>query len=381
MYKDNLFISYSHVDYAWANKLYVDLEKRGYSVFLDTERLNPGRKWNKDLQIALRSCQHLLVIWSSNAEKSQWVTMEMAYFETDRQEDAARLHIHLNLEGENNVFSDYQKINLIRDNKVDASKVEDLENHPGLWTNVVDRIERSIADEDGATPVYKLILASTLDRLVSISLNHAPAFAPAYGQTLKAMGVRDDETDAWKSELTKYYGAERSLWKPFGGSRLIDDLLADLKEKIDKQKGAPRFRWKEVDAAFWGSQDEMNSEIQRLAGQMTLVVVDPISLYDEDVRRRWDTVRHQLMDDRTMISVLAPFPLPPVAGHLRELIRGSTQDLYDLFYTPPFVAAPPAHINVCALDDLDLRRLLGSALRAQFAAKPAPSVFVKASIE
>jgi hypothetical protein len=381
MSKDKVFISYSHLDFAWAKKLHDDLVGRNFSVFLDTERLNAGRKWNKDLQSAIRNSEHLLVIWSPNAEKSQWVSMEMAYFESDKQDDATRLHIHLNLDGENTVFSDYQKINLIRDKHVDPSKIADLDNYPGLWSSVIDRIDRSISDEDGTPPVYKLILTSTLDTLVSIPLDHAPAFAPAYEVTLKAIGVRNDNSDLWKSELKKYYSADRSLWRPFGGTKAIGDLLTDMKVKIDQQKGAPKFRWKEVDPSFWGSQDQMNSEIQHLAGQMTMVVVDPVSLYDEDVRRRWDAVRHQLMDDRTMISVLAPFPLPAVAGHLRELIKGSTQDLYDFFYTPPFIAAPPlTHINVCALDDLDLRRLLGSALRAQFAAKPTPSVFVKGSI-
>ena len=379
MFKDKVFISYSHLDHPWAQKLFDGLQQRGFSVFLDTERLTPGRKWNKDLQVALRASQHLVVIWSSNAEQSQWVTMEMAFFESDKQDDATRLHVHVNLDSENKVFSDYQKINALRDKQI--SNVADLQNHPGVWSGLLDRLERAIADEDGTPPVYRLILTSTAAALSSVALNHAPAFAPSYGQTLAALGVRNDPSDAWKTELEKYYGTSRSVWRPFGGTTPIGDLLTELKEKIDKQKGAPKFRWKDVDESFWGTQDEMNAEIQRLAGQLTLVVVDPVALYDEDVRKRWDAVRHQLVDDRAAISVLAPFPLPAPARHLRELIKGATQELFDLFYTPSFVASGPSHVNVCALDDLDLRRLLGSALRAQFAPKRTGSVFVNTSIE
>jgi hypothetical protein len=159
-------------------------------------------------------------------------------------------------------------------------------------------------------------------------------------------------------------------WRPFGGLQYIGGILDDLKGGIEAQKGAPRFVWWDIDDRCWGNQEQMNGALAELAGNLTLVIVDPISLYDEDVRARRDKVRYRLMDARTVISVLAPFPISPRAVHLRKLIKGSAEELYDVFYSPPFSAAT-------ALDHLDVQRLLGTVLGAEAVTTAPKSAFTE----
>src|SRR6185369_15693107 len=91
------FISYSHLDKPWAEKLAESLKARGYKdVFLDSERLEAGREWNKALLKDLVSSEHLIVIWSSNAKASEWVAHERARLEAARDKDNSRLIIHIN---------------------------------------------------------------------------------------------------------------------------------------------------------------------------------------------------------------------------------------------------------------------------------------------
>ena len=73
------------------------LKARGYTdVFLDPERLEAGREWNKALLKDLVSAEHLIVIWSSNAKASEWVAHERARLEAARDKDNSRLIIHIN---------------------------------------------------------------------------------------------------------------------------------------------------------------------------------------------------------------------------------------------------------------------------------------------
>jgi hypothetical protein len=65
-------------------------------VFLDSERLEAGREWNKALLKDLVSSEHLIVIWPSNAKASEWVAHERARLEAARDKDNSRLIIHIN---------------------------------------------------------------------------------------------------------------------------------------------------------------------------------------------------------------------------------------------------------------------------------------------
>jgi hypothetical protein len=377
-FKYKAFISYSHVDKAWAEKLAIDLKRSGYSnVFLDSVRLESGKEWNKALLRDLVQSEHLIVIWSSNAETSEWVSHERARFEAAKDDDPNRLIIHLQLDAQTKVFTAVQNIPLgVRPDKFNTL-------NPSQWNHAVQEITRSFQSLTGAKPVYRLILTSTLSRLRDIRLDYAPEFAPKFSDTLETIGVKaaGDNSDNWKQKLSAVYGNARSDWHPFGGAETIISILDQLKAAIDGQPGAPNFVWKDPGEGFWGSQEQLNEAIAELSGNLALVVVDPISLYDDQVRIRCDKVRYRLMVSQTIISILAPFPISPLAVHVRKLIKGSAEEIYDAFYSPPFAGGTALpHVNVCTLDQLDVQRLLRTALRSETATTVPQSPFTRTQL-
>ena len=75
------FISYSHLDSKWAEKLHADLVQRDFKVFLDTKRLVAGTDWEESLLQQLDGSRHLILRWSNqNAAASKWVTAEASLF-------------------------------------------------------------------------------------------------------------------------------------------------------------------------------------------------------------------------------------------------------------------------------------------------------------
>jgi len=106
----------------------------------------------------------------------------------------------------------YEAIDLLEKAGAYTSGINNLSG--GLWREVLDKVEEAI--RDNAIPVYTIVLTSTLSRLKSIPLNEQPnPLAPRYEKTLESIGIKVDDSDAWKKELEKYYGEDRSDWKPF----------------------------------------------------------------------------------------------------------------------------------------------------------------------
>ena len=80
LFKYSAFISYSSKDKAWATRLRTDLQQLldDKPVFLDTDRLEEGKPWNSQLTDALQDSEHIIVLYSENAHKSDWVKHEMS---------------------------------------------------------------------------------------------------------------------------------------------------------------------------------------------------------------------------------------------------------------------------------------------------------------
>jgi hypothetical protein len=354
---DDAFISYSLQDKDWADKLESDLKKRGLSVFRDTTRLKAGIEWDKALQGALSDSRHLIVLWSDNAKNSNWVQSEIVYFDRDRENDESRLLVFVNLQGRYEPKARIEAIDLLE-------KAGSYANGAGnvaqtLWLEVLNRIEDAIGHNE--LPVYTAVLTSTLARLREIPLTHQTNFAAKYGETLEVIGIKKDATDGWKKELEKYHGETRSMWRPFAGSKFIGEILDDLRNLVKKQ-GAPSFRWRPIGDEFWSDDAEaVRAQADKLVGALSAIVIDPLSLYDNDVLKRLETLRLRL-HGRSGVSILAPFSIPLVTQHFRTLIKNSTEDLYNQFYLVPFGnSLPRAQVSICE-DHLDFGKLIGNML-------------------
>jgi tetratricopeptide (TPR) repeat protein len=75
----NVFISYSHSDNEFVDRLEADIRQRGYGTWMDRLGLAGGHKWRRELQGALDRSQVVLVVLSPEAAASEYVQSEYGY--------------------------------------------------------------------------------------------------------------------------------------------------------------------------------------------------------------------------------------------------------------------------------------------------------------
>ena len=73
----HIFISYSHNDKDYVEKLEKKLIDEGFDVWVD-HRIDYGSQWPKEIQKALDACDAFVVVVSENAYESEWVQHEVA---------------------------------------------------------------------------------------------------------------------------------------------------------------------------------------------------------------------------------------------------------------------------------------------------------------
>lgn len=71
----DVFISYAREDKARAEQVARGLEGMGLDVFWDSE-IPPGQTWADYIEGKLSQCKAVIVLWSANSTKSQWVREE-----------------------------------------------------------------------------------------------------------------------------------------------------------------------------------------------------------------------------------------------------------------------------------------------------------------
>ena len=72
----HIFISYSHRDTDYAQRLANSLQSVGFNVWID-ERLDYGSQWPHELQTRLDSCDAFILIMTSRSYASEWVQNEL----------------------------------------------------------------------------------------------------------------------------------------------------------------------------------------------------------------------------------------------------------------------------------------------------------------
>ena len=73
----HIFISYSHKDTEYVEKLEAKLIEEGFNVWID-HRIDFGSQWPKAIQDALDACDAFIVVISENSYESKWVQNEVS---------------------------------------------------------------------------------------------------------------------------------------------------------------------------------------------------------------------------------------------------------------------------------------------------------------
>lgn len=75
----HVFISYSRNDASFAKLLSQQLNKAGYTTWVDKENIRAGRLWADEIENAIRGCDAFVVVASKEAVSSSWVRREIEY--------------------------------------------------------------------------------------------------------------------------------------------------------------------------------------------------------------------------------------------------------------------------------------------------------------
>src|SRR5689334_19704072 len=74
----DIFISYASIDRLFARRLADALEARGWSVWWDHSNLHGGEHFDRMIEDAITTARAVVVVWSPNSTKSDWVRAEAA---------------------------------------------------------------------------------------------------------------------------------------------------------------------------------------------------------------------------------------------------------------------------------------------------------------
>jgi hypothetical protein len=98
-------MSYSREDIARVRPLVVALRGLGYRVFFDVESIKVGDAWKKRLEISVRQSRTMVLCWSAQAKRSEFVQFEYAKAEGLGKKvlpwllDDARLPVMVEIQG------------------------------------------------------------------------------------------------------------------------------------------------------------------------------------------------------------------------------------------------------------------------------------------
>ena len=76
----HIFISYSHKDKEYVEKLEQKLIEEGFNVWID-HRIDYGSQWTEAIENAIDTCDAYIVVMSADAKKSPWVRREVIHAE------------------------------------------------------------------------------------------------------------------------------------------------------------------------------------------------------------------------------------------------------------------------------------------------------------
>jgi len=312
-----------------------------------------------------------LVLWSTAAKQSQWVDHEVALFAAStpfpgsKSVRSEQRMIFVLLDTENQPYNHLQQIADFKDANVYALGANQVDaQHPNLWPNVVNQVYNAVTDSMYFTPVPLLILATTYERLASLDVDESPQFAdlaPSLGKFLA-------DVDIAREQLLNQYGGTNAEWKPFAGSETIMTILNREREILNASATQIPFRWVPLSDKFWSSPDpdDVEAEINKMLANPSVIVIDPISLYDGRVFNRFRSLNRCFASEKVTIVVLSPFAMSKVVRAYRDQLKKLSLEFYTEFYEPGIRLRPNARWHISFGDDLYLKRSILTTLRTGF---------------
>lgn len=318
-FRYDVFISYSREDRDWADQVYRSLEA-GQSVFFDYQSLRAGDDWEEKIQSALEESRSLVLLWSDKAKSSDWVTREMWTFvnTANPKINPSRRFILINLQGLNNATKGYQQISR---QELQRAYEQQLPAKNADWRQAITEMR------DGLTAKKPVSVPLVVLTLALADLNNLPA--------PQCQRIQQD-LDLPEATLKARYGATRQDWQPYVGAPPISKLLDNIRDNVNNALAAHRIAWRDTPDAFWADMDSardfVNNEFNTC--DLSMLVVDPVAVYNIDVFQRLLLFQDSLMSDRRVIVTLPPWEAPQYLRRLRSMLANRASPYFDDYLQP-----------------------------------------------
>ncbi|MEJ7767483.1 MAG: toll/interleukin-1 receptor domain-containing protein [Chitinophagaceae bacterium] len=353
-----LFISYTNKDpdKIVAERLYNELNTPYFPVFLDKKRLDAGYSWNNQLNAELKSSKHLVVVWSSKANQSQWVQREIAFFSLKENSESLIFPVCMDIGWDT---YPQQAILDIKEAGFYPAKMDLFDQYV---IEIVNKIKSSIYKKYNSKPIKRAVFTMTLNKLLMADLK-----------------------EERRVSIENNYGTDFSDWKPFGSNSKITEILDKLLyEDINQKtfKGKQLFHWEDIDwktpnSKLWLNAKDANSdfidantkatadEINKLEASPCVVLLDPYALNDKVVKERFMRASDRCMDNNmALIMALNSHPLTEQLQYLRKQLQIDAEKFYHKYFEPGIPSNPKnAECFANTIDDLEVKRNLRVALR------------------
>lgn len=374
--KYDAFISYSSKDRPWAKQLADDLTARNFNVFFDKTSLPVGEEWQNQLELSLDGAKHLIVLWTRNASESKHVDFERTFFHSrsrpraDDAERSQRKEIMIMFEDPAPlVRGTLQTIKDLQEAQAYAKGFDKRD--PNLWASVVSQIEKTIRNNSNDLPILVAILATTREFLKDLNFDKRIKYLRTPNEVIAEMGISS------KEELLKHYGPTRDEWKPFGDDVTIWTILESLRVRVaNATEQKLKIAWEPIGADLWSETNITiaKNEAYRLAKGLSLVIIDPISLFDSNVTDVLDLVEGCFSNTNSAIMILTPYKTRN--GSLRNIIETRAMSIQTKFYQPPVPPKLPfANFGVNIGDEIDMNRLVLMTLGQYFGEQKTKNIF------
>jgi hypothetical protein len=296
----------------------------------------------------------LVVLWSPQAQQSDWVKQEIyrfAEFHEAVRPIESRL-IAVLLEGDSQAINAYQAISDLKDAgdyRAGAANVD-----PNRWQRAVQKVRDAIQNAEPGMGVPLAILTITKAQLARIAPDDKPDLGvPTLNELLSRVGIASQE------DLAKRYGESRNNWKPFGGQEDIWTILSRLKDRINL-RFAPGVHWRPIGERFWSADiHAVEEEARKLVSEsLSVIVLDPVGLYDQDLRNRFRRLDQAVHNEHTLVLSLSPVGPPTGSIVVRETVRQICTPMLSHFFDPPIPTSAYASCGINIGDEEDIRRLV-----------------------
>ena len=333
----DVFISYKSEQFSWARRLRDDLDRFGYSVFLDHDPargLEVGEKWEKQLREEIRNAEAFLLLWSSRIPMASYVGKEIEIRnEAKRPITVVRLDdsaLAATVDDETQAFREF--IDLAR-GVDDADEVSFF-----AWNRAVVRLinSRPFTDRRSSAVVEIPLVVVAMTEGQAVELAEAKNVLPQLGPE-KFQEVMNLLEQAVPFDPGRY-GARPEEWKPFDAA---SDEAETTVEQVVARFDQARRSWQQDYAdddppsgfAFVSYDDLLRNPATReqarryLQAQPSVVVIDPVSLMHMQVHG--DVMRNGLHTlQRAFVMGLGP-QLTAATSPLQTYVRCVERELFE----------------------------------------------------